>query len=69
MWGQSFLLSIQYLPLNKYALEKPSGKLYAFFIDLKKTYDSVSHKGLFSNLETINIGGKFLKIIKDMYEN
>ena len=55
--------------LNKYALEKPSGKLYACFIDFKKAYDSVWHKGLFSKLENFNTGGKFLEIMKDLYEN
>ena len=53
----------------KYALEKPSGKLYACFIDFKKAYDSVWHKSLFSKLENLNIGGTFVEIIKDMYEN
>ena len=55
--------------INKYTLEKPSRRLYACFIDFKKAYDSVWNKGPYSKLENLNIGGKFLEIIKDMYEN
>ena len=47
------------IPLNKYALNKASGKLYACFIDFTKAYDSLWHKSLFSKLENINVGGKF----------
>ena len=39
------------------------------FIDFKKAYDSVWNKGLFSKLENLNIGSKFLEIIKDLCEN
>ena len=41
----------------------------------KKAYDSVWHKGLFSKLENLNMGGgggggrEFFEIIKDMYKN
>ena len=39
------------------------------FIDFKKAYDSVWHDGLFSKLESLNITGNFLAIIKSMYKN
>ena len=55
--------------VDKYAIGKPRGKLYACFLDFKKAYDSVWHDGLFSQLERLNIRGNFLAIIKDMYKN
>ena len=56
--------------LNKYALERETQwKTVCLFYGLKKAYDSVWHKGLFSQLENLSMRGKVLKIIKDMYEN
>ena len=37
------------------------------FIDFKKAYDSVWHDRLFSQLNSLNINGKFLEIIKNLY--
>ena len=55
--------------VDKHAIGKPRGKLYACFLDFKKAYDSVWHDGLFSQLERLNIRGNFLAIIEDMYKN
>ena len=49
--------------------QRGHNKLYACFIDFKKAYDSVWHDGLFSKLESLNITGNFLAIIKNMYKN
>ena len=45
-----------------------NGKVYLCFIDLKKAYDSVWQEGMYAKLESLNINGKFLEIIKNMYE-
>ena len=54
--------------INKYTREKRNRKLYASFIDFKKAYDSVWHERLFTKLESLNIKGNFLEIIKNMYQ-
>ena len=43
------------------------GRIYGCFIDFKKAYDSVRHKGLFTKLENLNVNSVFINIIKDMY--
>ena len=43
------------------------GKLFACFIDFKKAYDSVWHKGLFYKLQNFGFVGKALELIKDIY--
>ena len=53
--------------INKYVTEKKGKKLYACFIDLKKAFDSVWHEGLFRKLENNGINGKFLELIKNIY--
>ena len=50
--------------INSHTRQTRNGKLYACFIDFKKAYDSVWHEGLFSKLDSLNINGKFLEIIK-----
>ena len=55
--------------INKYTREKRNKKLYASFIDFKEAYDSVWHEGLFTKLESLNIKGNFLEIIKICIEN
>ena len=45
-----------------------NGKVYSCFIDFRKAYDSVWHEGMCAKLESLNINGKFLEIIKNMYE-
>ena len=37
------------------------------FVDFKKAYDSVWHKGLFTKLKNLNVNSVFINIIKDMY--
>ena len=44
------------------------GKIYAFFIDFKKTYDSVWHEGLFTKMRKNLLGGKLLDVIRDIYK-
>ena len=39
-----------------------------FFVDLKKAFDSVWHKGLFYKIENVGIYGKTLELIKDVYK-
>ena len=46
----------------------PKGKLYACFVDLKKAYDSVWHKGLFTKLASLNVTESFLNVIIDLYQ-
>ena len=43
------------------------GRIYGCFVDIKKAYDSVWHKGLFTKLENLNVNSVFINIIKDMY--
>ena len=43
------------------------GRIYGCFVDFKKAYDSVWHKGLFTKLENLNVNSVFINIIKDMY--
>ena len=45
-----------------------SGKLYACFVDFKKAFDSIWHKGLLYRLLKYNIGGKFYDMIKNLYD-
>ena len=44
-------------------------KLFCAFIDLKAAFDSVWRSGLWSKLVSYNIGGKFLKVIQNMYSS
>ena len=43
-------------------------KLFACFIDFKKAFDSVSHKGIFECMEKIGFSGKELELMKDIYK-
>ena len=43
-------------------------KLYCFFVDLKKTFDSVSRLSLWYKMIKCGIDGKLLDIIKSMYD-
>ena len=42
-------------------------RIYGYFVDFKKAYDSVWHKGLFTKLENLNVNSVFINIIKDIY--
>ena len=48
----------------------PQGKkkLHVCFIDFKKAFDSVWHKGLFYKLQKVGINGHSLNLIKDLYK-
>ena len=49
--------------INKYVYDNKK-KLYTCFVDFKKAFDSIWHKGLFNKLEINNINGKFLDLLK-----
>ena len=47
--------------VNKYVSDKKGKELYTCFIDFKKAFDSVWHKGLFYELESKGNKWEFLK--------
>ena len=49
--------------INKY-----DKKIYTCFIDFKKAFDSIWHKGLFYKLKDNNITGNFLQLISTIYK-
>ena len=55
--------------MDKYVHDVPRGKIYACFVNFKKAFDSIWHKGkkLKLKLLKIGIGSNFYRIIKDMY--
>ena len=53
--------------INKHVHNTRNGKIFACFVDFRKAFDSVWHKGLFLKLECLNISGNILEIIKDIY--
>ena len=57
--------------LKKYKLNKKEAakKLFLSFVDFQKAFDTVNRNKLISKLHHIGIRGKFLNIIKDMYNN
>ena len=62
-------LTIVRFLIEKYAL-KGGKRLYACFFDLKKAFDTVDRTMLFHKLlNNYHIGGKFLKLLREMYEN
>ena len=62
------LLIVKFL-IDKYVKQK--GKhLYTCFVDLRRAFDTVPRTQTFySLLHNYNIGGKFLKILQEMYKN
>ena len=50
------------------AMVKKYKKLYACFVDLKMTIDSVSHIELFKELGRKGINGKLIDLIEDIYK-
>ena len=54
---------------DKYIRQGNGSKIYACFIDFKKAFDSIWHKGLYYKLLQNKIGGRFYDLIKDMYSN
>ena len=62
------LLIVRFL-IDKYARKK-GGKLYTCFVDLRKAFDTVPRIKLFHCLlKEYSIGGKFLKVIQEMYKD
>ena len=53
--------------VDKYVQHTPRGKLYSCFVDFKKTFDSIWHKGLLHKLYKAGTGGKFLSLVKHMH--
>ena len=61
------LLIVRFL-IDKYV--KKGGKLYTCFVDLRKAFDTVPRIKLFyCLLKNYAIGGRFLKIVQEMYKN
>ena len=53
--------------LNKAKAEHD--QTYLCFLDIEKAYDNVSRQKLWEKLEEKGLGGKFLRIIQEMYRN
>ena len=43
-------------------------KIFTCFVDFKRAYDSVWHKGLFYKMNNIGIFGKSVDLINDIYK-
>ena len=52
--------------IDKY-INKKGGKLFAFFVDFRRAFDTIIHEGIKYKLLKSGIGGNFYSIIKDMY--
>ena len=52
---------------GRYVHRTEEGKLYTCFVDFKKAYHSVWHKGLFHKVDSLGINGTFSDLIKDVY--
>ena len=50
-------------------LSKKRGRFYCIFIDFEKAFDNVQHSQLWTAFERINVNGKFLNILKSVYNN
>ena len=62
------LLIVRFL-IDKYVNQQKGGKLFTCFVDLQKAYDTVPRCKLFySLLKDYSIGGKFLKILQEIYK-
>ena len=62
------LLIVRFL-IDKYVNDQGK-KMFACFVDLQKAYDTVPRVKLFhSLLKNYNIGGKFLRILQQIYKN
>lgn len=55
--------------IDKYINRAGQSYLYVCFIDFSAGFDTVWRNGLIHKLTQIGIGGKFLKIINDMYSS
>ncbi|UYV82690.1 hypothetical protein LAZ67_22000566 [Cordylochernes scorpioides] len=53
--------------LIQMTLSRRRGKLYAFFIDLRKAFDTVPHHLLWKKLALNGLSCRFIKLIKNYY--
>ena len=52
--------------LDKYLHKKE--KLFAYFVDFRKAFDTVAHTAIYLKLLDMNVGGLFYNLINDMYK-
>jgi hypothetical protein len=53
--------------IDKYTLQKNRKYLFTCFVDFKSAFDTINRKALFNKLLKYDIGGNFLNILKNMY--
>ncbi|UYV72473.1 hypothetical protein LAZ67_9003287 [Cordylochernes scorpioides] len=53
--------------LIQMTLNRKRMKLYAFFVDLKKAFDTVPHLLLWRKLALVGLSGRFIKLIQNYY--
>ena len=66
-WTSDHLLTLQTL-IDKY-VHCHDEKVYTCFVDFRKAFDSVWKDGLLYKLLQIGVGGRFYKLIKNIYSN
>ncbi|UYV84141.1 hypothetical protein LAZ67_X001306 [Cordylochernes scorpioides] len=54
--------------LIQLSLRRKRGKLYVFFVDLTKAFDTVPHDLLWQKLQKMGISNKFVMLIKNFYQ-
>ena len=54
--------------IQKY-LTKSGGRFYCLYVDFRKAFDKINHSKLFECLERKGIHGRFLLVLKAMYQN
>ncbi|UYV69094.1 hypothetical protein LAZ67_6002408 [Cordylochernes scorpioides] len=54
--------------LIQLSLRRKRGKLYVFFVDLTKAFDTVPHDLLWQKLHKMGISNKFVMLIKNFYQ-
>ena len=52
--------------ISKNVSNSSRGKVYSWFVDFKKAFDTVWHEGLFQMLMEVNIEGNHLKLIQSL---
>ena len=55
--------------IDKYVTHTSKGKLFSCFVDFKKAFDSIWHRGLLYKLLKYKIGGKFFDVISNLFSN
>lgn len=59
---------ILYAIVQRYFL-RSSGKVYVCFVDYKKAFDTVNRNILWNTLKKNGVGGKMLRLLRNMYQN